>query len=287
MMLIIYFGIFTLTFLFLFIKRFRKRTINFKNKNILVIGGTSGLGRSIAEVLSKYESNITIAARKRNNDMPQYRFTLIDVINLDTFVESDTTYDFIYCCAGNVLPGFFHENDLNNYKKQIEVNYIGTINALSHYSRNNKRPFSFIMIASTIAYFTFPGYSAYAPSKAALKSFYDSANLEFKKMNIDLYIYYVNSMDTPGFEAENLLKPKFTKEIEGVTGMNSTTAAEILLKEMEYSNVICSDKITRLFKTKCEIDCFGDYLYMILSLVLYPIIRLYIGYKFKSYDWIE
>lgn len=261
---------------------FQNRKICFKNANILIIGGTSGLGEHLAQLLKSLQANVTISARRSNENMKNFNFLQLDVTDLATFTESNTNYDYIFCCAGSAIPGYFYNTELCFYKKQMELNYFGTINVLSYYYKNNKKPFSFIMIASTVAYFTFPGYSAYAPTKAALKSFFDSAYLELRKNNVFLYIYYLGATQTPGFETEKSTKPDFTKSIEGKYGMNPKTKAEILLKRMGYENEICSDFMTKIFKTKCEINSVKDYFYMGLSLFIFPFAKLYIRYRFRK-----
>ena len=39
-------------------------SLNFENKNILVIGGSSGIGRGIAESFIKYKANVAITGTK-------------------------------------------------------------------------------------------------------------------------------------------------------------------------------------------------------------------------------
>lgn len=269
-----------LIILLLTIRKGKKRKINFDHAKVLILGGTSGLGSALAHILHTSKADVTISARNQTTNI--FRFLKIDVTDITTFNESSSDYDFIFCCAGGVVPGFFKDINIDVYREQMTLNYLGTLNALSHFSKTNKKPFSFIMIASTVALFTFPGYSAYAPTKCALKSFYDSAVLELKRDNIDLYIFYVNSMQTPGFDAENRIKPEFTKSIEGTKGMCPKKAARILLREMEFSNEICSDNLTRIFKLRVEIENYRDYFFMIVSLFAYPIIKWYVKNKFNK-----
>ena len=39
-------------------------TINFDNKNVLVIGGSSGIGRGIADTFISYKANVCITGTK-------------------------------------------------------------------------------------------------------------------------------------------------------------------------------------------------------------------------------
>ncbi|KAM0688624.1 3-dehydrosphinganine reductase [Conglomerata obtusa] len=259
-----------------------KRSIDFSNKKALIIGGSSGLGLSLAKLLKKLNADVTIASRNVSSFQKMFNTYILDVTNLESFTKLESSYDYIFCCAGSAKAQYFSDLHPSDYRSQFELNYMGTINSLYHFYKHNKRPFSFIMISSTTAYFTFPGYSAYAPTKAALKSFFDSAFMEMKKSNINLYIYYVNSMETPGFENENATKPSFTKEIEGSAGMCPDFAARRLINGMAQNNVIVSDLLTNFFRVKSEACSLTDYLMVPFSFMIYPLIRLFVKIKFRK-----
>jgi 3-dehydrosphinganine reductase len=165
----------------------------------------------------------------------------------------------------------------------MDLNYFGTLNSLKHFYEWNSRPLHFVMICSTIAFYTFPGYSSYAPSKSALRSLYESLNLEMEKENISLYIYYVSSIDSSGYCNENLTKPEFTKDVEGMgskTGWSAEGRAKVLLREMGYNRVIVSDTCTNLLKIKSEASSVKEYILLPFSILFYPLWKLYVKRKF-------
>lgn len=265
--------------LILYLSRRKNKNIDYKDKKILILGGSSGLGLSLARLFKDKGANVTIAARNPTKFQNEFLTESINICDLDSFPNRTSIYDFIFCCAGMSKPGYFKNLKPSDYENMMKLNYLGTINTLYHHYKNNKRPFSFIMISSTVSFFTFPGYSAYSPSKAALKNFYDSVFYEIKNENIDLYIYHVTSMKTPGFENENKIKPEVTKQIEGDNGLSPEYAARMLVNGMNYQNEICSDFFTRIFKVRLDVDCVTDYLYALAAILLYPVARLYVRYK--------
>ncbi|KAM0679379.1 3-dehydrosphinganine reductase [Binucleata daphniae] len=261
---------------------YKDKQINYKNKNVLVIGGTSGLGKSLAKILFDLNANVTVASRSANKTQTKYNVLVLDVSDIKSFPAQTTNFDVIFCCAGIAKPGYFANLQTSDYQNQMNTNFIGTVNSLHHFYKHNVKPFKFVMVASTVALYTFPGYSAYSASKAALKSFYDSVFYEMKRLDIDLYIYYVTTMQTEGLIIENKIKPKFVTDIEGKGGICPDTAAKILLTEMLICNEIYSDSLTYLFNLKGNIKCFTDILLLPIVSIIFVFIKKYVKYRFSK-----
>ncbi|EJW01702.1 hypothetical protein EDEG_03764 [Edhazardia aedis USNM 41457] len=277
--------LFTLPFLLLVLKiYYKKNKTDYAGKKVLVIGGTSGLGLSISRLLKNQKAKVTVASRYLNYFDKEFGTFRLNIPDIKSFPKNKTSFDYIFCCAGTSKPGFFKDMEPTDFSKQIELNYLGTVNSLHHYMNYNKKPFKFVMIASTMCFLSFPGYSAYTPSKHALYGFFNSVFDEMKSMNIDLFIYFVSSMQTRGFEEENKWKPSFTTDIEGKNGMHPDKAASILLDGMEKGNVICSDIFTNLMKLKIVFTSLKDLLLLPVAFVFYPIVILYIRFKFWRYN---
>lgn len=268
-----------LTIIYIMLKRNKK--IVFSDSRILVVGGTSGLGLSLARQLNNLDAKVTVASRTAKDLIPGIEHISIDILNPETFQNLPTDYDYIFCCSGSSKPGFFNDLDQSDFCTQMELNYLGPVNMLHYFLRCNKKPFNYIFVSSTAAFFTFPGYSAYSPSKCALKSFFDSAYLELQKREVNLYIYYPTSMNTPGFEIENRGKPEYTKNIEGIRGLDPDDAAQRLLTGMAGSREIYSDFITQTFAHDARIKSFGDIFYALTAFFICPVASVYIKYKFQ------
>lgn len=71
-----------------------------------------------------------------------------------------------------------------------------------------------VMISSTLGLMGMVGYSQYSPTKFALRGLAECLRQEFIPYRIDVSIYFVSTIQSPGYEKENLTKPKITKMIE-------------------------------------------------------------------------
>ncbi|KAM0675038.1 3-dehydrosphinganine reductase [Gurleya vavrai] len=101
-----------------------------------------------------------------------------------------------------------------------------------------------------------------------------------KKLKINLYIYFVTTMKTPGYDRENESKPEFTKSIEGKGGLTPERAAEILLDGMQHSSIISSDYTTYIFRLKSECRNIFEILISPFATILYFIINQYVKFRF-------
>ncbi|KAK1347868.1 short chain dehydrogenase [Hamiltosporidium tvaerminnensis] len=265
-----------------------RRSINFKNKKVLIIGGTSGLGLALAIEIQKRKGDVTVAARrfdllKSIKEKHGFSVFVADAVRYETLECLGDDYDFVFNCAGICYPGYFEDLDVDVFKKSMEINYFGTVNTLMHFYNNNKRPFGFVMVSSTLSFYSFPGYSSYSPCKAAINSLFDSLEMEMARSGVFLYVYYVSTIKSRGYDEENKNKPEFTKDIEGRECSKSCSPeerAKHLLNSMYYNNRIVSDVNTRLLKVAGRCDSVLDFLFLPLALVLVPFWKLYVKIKF-------
>lgn len=233
--------IISLSTILLIYKYFSKKIRNFKDKKILIIGGSSGLGLSLGLQLSELGSNVTITGRNKKKLENIRKYSFLNVLYFDSDEKNinfnkifgnekddeskrtydknakvEENYDIIYYCAGTCIPGYFNDLNIDTYVSQINTNLIGALKSLKYFKNHNKKPFEFILIGSTLSVTSIPGYSAYKISKSGLKALFDSLYLELKKHNIKLKIFLACNILTPGFINENKIKPKFTKRIDNL-----------------------------------------------------------------------
>lgn len=265
----------------------RYRTCEIKNKDVLIIGGSSGLGLALAKILRKGGNTITITSRsiERLRLLRKkwgFEIKVMDVGGLGETSERETTYDYIFCCAGVSYPSYFTDQPLEMFERTINTNYLGTVSALKHYSVVNKKPFRFIMIGSTLSLFTFPGFSSYSPSKSALLSFFYTVYDEMKKLGIILHFYNTASIKTPEYKRENETKPSYTKSIDDMASPSSAEErASLLLTNMMRRRVVTSDIFTYLFQIKMDCECIIDYILFPIAVVVVFISKTYVKWKFR------
>ena len=96
-----------------------------KNKVVVVFGGTSGIGESIVNIAQKYGANIYSASTRTGCDIANYN-------NVSEFLEKVQNdagkIDYVVNTAGILKMGKLLDRDIEDIKKDVEVNYLGAIN---------------------------------------------------------------------------------------------------------------------------------------------------------------
>lgn len=245
----------------------------YKGKKILIIGGSSGLGLELANDLKKRGSRVTITSRTLSTiTRLKKRFGILSVDITDSASVSNlpTDFDLIFCCAGFAIPSLATDISTETMQKILECNFLGPVRVYNHFLQaitlENRK--SLVFISSTLALHSFSGYAMYAPSKAALSSFYKSVYDESLLLGMNLYIYYVSTIQSPGFTEEQKHKPVHTMKIEGSSVNESSlpeNRAKTLLDAIPSNTIVYSDFVTRLFSKFVEINSLLDVVAYFLS----------------------
>ena len=153
-----------------------------KNKNILIIGGSSGIGLALAELLST-ENTVFIASRSNENlsglDINHLPFDATNE-SLDTSLLPEQLDGFVYC-PGSINLRPFKGLSAEAFEKDFQINVIGAINSLksvlSHLSASGNAS---VVFFSTVAVQTgMPFHSSVAASKGAIEGLTRSLAAEF------------------------------------------------------------------------------------------------------------
>lgn len=285
--LIWYFLPITIALNYIFAVKTKKQKIY--NKNILIIGGSSGLGYSFAKIFSLSINRVWATSRNLNVINEMNKSSLInyfhcDVFDTDTFEKGLTDYDIIFYCTGLALPGNFVKISVKDYELCASTNYLGMIKILKHYTEINKKPFDFVMIGSTLTVFPIQGYSTYSPSKSAMLSFFYTTYEELKKMNIRLHFFSPSNMQTRGFELENTTKPDFTKQIESYSLVyNPDDCALYFIKKFMDRKIITMDWFTYFCQIRFECEKAIDYLWFPVAVIVVFAAKVFIRFFYKYY----
>ena len=206
--------------------------INFKNKNVLITGGSRGIGSELVKTFSELEADVTYTSTKEldfNNEKSVSRF-------LDTI--KDKPFDICINSAGiNYIDNFcdIKDTDWNNI---INVNLTGCYKICKCVSKLMIEQASgkIVNISSIWGNVSKQGRAAYSASKFGVRGLTAGMAAELAQHNI-----LVNSI-SPGFTITEL-----TKKILGEKGMNEVKS-QIPLKRLattkDISNAIlflCSD----------------------------------------------
>jgi short-subunit dehydrogenase len=184
--------------------------------SILITGGSSGIGGEIIKYFAKKNYNILTCARsKKKLDKLNKSFLNVQTFKCDVSNESQVRrlskyiknkkikIDVIINAAGIYGSiGSIKESNFKYWKKAIEINLFGTYLICKYFINFLKKSNikKIINFSGGGAFNSFPNYSSYATSKAAVVRFTETLASELKKDKIS-----VNCV-APGFVATPLHK---------------------------------------------------------------------------------
>jgi 3-dehydrosphinganine reductase len=228
------------------IDRRARRPVAIKGRHALISGGSEGIGKALAlKMAAEGASRITLLAR--NTDKLEAAASEIrakhpyctvialpaDVSNFNavsTAVElasNSQGIDIAVNCAGFCTPGYFLEQDPSVFAKHMNVNYLGTVHLAKAVSPGmaKRKTGSLVFVSSGICAAPFIGYSAYAPSKVAVRGLADALRNELQGTGVSVHICFPPDTLTEGFESENKTKPAETLRI--VPPVHSYSAMDV------------------------------------------------------------
>ncbi|XP_054285807.1 3-ketodihydrosphingosine reductase [Macrosteles quadrilineatus] len=234
----------TLLFYFMKFKSALNRT-SFSGQHIVVTGGSSGIGKSVAMKAAAKGAHVTIVARniEKLNAAKEEITSLctsseqkISTISLDVskdpnaieraFAEAEKQSGPIFMlinCAGQSFCGTIEDLTEEQFKYMMDLNYYGTVfPTKAVVAGMKKRKEGHIVITSSQAgMIGVYGFTAYSPSKFALRGFAEALDMEVRAHGVKVTVCLPPDTDTPGFEEEEKTKPLETKLICQSAGLVS------------------------------------------------------------------
>lgn len=183
-----------------------------QNKTILIVGASSGIGKSLAESLVKTGANI-ITASRNNPNIEGVTHHHLDV------TESEPNLDFLpdqldgmVYCPGTINLKPFQRLKMTDFQNDLDINLMGAIKVLqAAFKSLKKAKGSSVVLFSTVASkLGMNFHSSIATAKAAVEGLGKSLAAEWSMHDIRVNIIAPSLTDTP--LAENLLSTEDRKE---------------------------------------------------------------------------
>ena len=179
---------------------------NLYGKNVFVTGASSGIGKACARMFAMNGCDVTGVSRNTEEMTEHFagggsltlrRLDVTDEAATRAFIENLPQVDIAILCAGMGVAG---PADLT--RKQMEVNYFGTLNAAQPCLTKMRANGSglLIIIGSIAGRVSIPMQSQYSASKYALEAFTDAVRMEMKPYGVKACIIEPGDTKT-GFTA--------------------------------------------------------------------------------------
>ena len=168
---------------------------NFYGNYVFVTGASSGIGWECALAFARNGCSVTGVSRNTEEKTEQFpgggsltlkRLDVTDEAAVREFVEKLPGVDIAILCAGMGVAGPAETTASELTRKQMEVNYFGTLNAAQPCltrMRGQHRGL-LIVIGSIAGRVSIPMQSQYSASKYALEAFTDAVRMEMKRYGV-------------------------------------------------------------------------------------------------------
>jgi len=196
--------------------------------HVVITGGSSGIGLATARQAVARGARVSLLARDPARladaaaSVGATATASVDVAQpealraaIESVVSAGGPCDVLLTAAGSSHPGYFEQLDESVFRDQMEVDYFGTLHAIRAVvpSMIERGRGHVVTISSTAGIIGVFGYSAYAPAKFAVRGLTETLRAELAPHEIVVACAYPPDTRTPGFDAENELKPPETERI--------------------------------------------------------------------------
>lgn len=267
----------------------------YKNKLVLITGGSSGIGLSLAKQTADLEANVWILARRpeqlelalneiethRKNPAQKFGCIAADVANeqevnsgLTNFIDANGVPDILINSAGATRPGLFGELDTDIFRWLMDVNYFGSVYTMKKIVPGmiSRHSGHIINISSAAGYKGVYGYTAYCGSKFAIFGISDTLRSELKEYGIRVSVVMPPDTNTPQLAGEEPFKPALTKaltEDNGGIAQPDDVARQIINAAAKGKFIILTNFQTKLLYNTINIlsvfNLFNPFMDMLVS----------------------
>ncbi len=208
--------------------------MNWHTSHAVVTGGSSGIGLATVRRLVTLGTKVSVIALG-DEDLdrlattpppgPHTVFTAAADVGdpvavagaMADCIERHGPCDVLITSAGVARPGHFLEMAADEFDRQMRVNYFGTLHAVREVAPSmiERRRGSIVGVSSAAGLLGVFGYSAYGPTKYAVRGLCEVLRTELRPHRIHVGCAYPTDVDTPQLAGEEPFKPAETAAISG------------------------------------------------------------------------
>ena len=191
-----------------------------KDKVVVIMGASSGIGEATANLLAKSGAKLTIAARRmnrlekivQNNSEAEILPVAADVAKaeevrnvIDKTVEKYGRVDVLFNNAGIMPVNNLAAIARDEWQNIMDINVKGVLNGIASVLPLMKKQKSghIITTSSVLGYEVLPGYAAYSGSKYAVRAIMEGLRQEERTSNIKTTVIAPGTVQTELFNSIN------------------------------------------------------------------------------------
>jgi 3-dehydrosphinganine reductase len=231
--------------------------MDYHNQHVIITGGSSGIGRAVARLLTQRGADVSIIARRqelldetvaeleslRENPAQRLASYSADLTEWEQAQKAITGLtadghppDILINAAGFAHPGYFEELPLDIFHTTMDIDYFGTLYTIKTVvpTMMERHSGHIVNISSVAGHVGVFGYTAYSAAKFAVRGFSDALRQELKPYGISVSVVFPPDTDTPQLHYENQFKPMETRRISGsIKAMTADQVAKAIVHGIE------------------------------------------------------
>jgi 3-dehydrosphinganine reductase len=207
-------------------------------RNVIITGGSSGIGLATARLYAARGYNVAIIGRSADK-LATAQAELLGIAKaegqrvairradcadfaqataaIDSLVADGLAPDILVNSAGVIIPGEFATMPLENFESNLTNGYWSVIYpcraAVPHMLARGSG--DIVNVSSVAGYLGIYGYTGYSSAKFAVMGFTEALRFEMKPAGITVHVVCPPDTDTPALAHEHTLRPPETDVIAG------------------------------------------------------------------------